>query len=31
MYLSFFLEKDEDLKKDYNIVNELINFNIYFN
>ena len=31
MYLSSSLEKDEDLKKDYNTVNELINSNIYFN
>jgi len=30
-YLSSSLEKDEDLKKDYNTVNELINSNIYFN
>lgn len=31
MYLSSSLENDEDLKKDYNTVNELINSNIYFN
>ena len=30
-YLASFLEKDEELKKDYNTVKELINSNIYFN
>ena len=30
-YLASSLEKDEELKKDYNIVKELINSNIYFN
>ena len=30
-YLSSSLENDEKLKKDYNIVNELINSDIYFN
>ena len=30
-YLGSSLEKDEELKKDYNTVNELINSDIYFN
>ena len=30
-YLVSSLEKDKELKKDYNIVKELINSNIYFN
>ena len=30
-YLASSLEKDEELKKDYKIVKELINSNIYFN